>query len=129
MGIGSIVAFAGDGIPDNTLLCDGREINKADYNALWLVIGDKYGKASDSSKFKLPNLTDNRFIEGSTVAGTYKDPGLPNITGSFGPAFSADGALYTNGSSNKVHQSSSTGSRVYFDARRSSNIYGKSNTV
>jgi hypothetical protein len=83
IGIGTIVAFAGEGvIPENTLLCDGREVSKSDYELLYAVIGDRYGNAAEGM-FKLPDLR-NRFIEGCLAisdVGTYLKAGLPNITG------------------------------------------------
>ena len=140
IGIGSVIAFAGENIPDNTLLCDGSEISKDIYQALWLVIRDKYGQASDSSKFKLPNL-NQRFIEGGTTVGTYKEPGLPDITGYFSTTdIGGDGppqGAFAWHETDKmgiyaVSGSSTKGRKTLFNASKSNPnnpIYGKSETV
>ena len=139
IGIGSVIAFAGENIPDNTLLCDGSEVSKTDYEALWLVIGDRYGQASDSSKFKLPNLNE-RFIEGISSdlsVGQYLEAGLPNITGQFGPgsylatgtAIGAFSALDNSAHKDNDSFAGSGKSGFDFDASRSNEIYGKSDTV
>lgn len=136
IGVGTIVAFAGIGeIPDNTLLCDGREVSKSDYELLYAVIRDRYGTASDSSKFKLPNL-NKRFIEGTNSnlsVGTYVEAGLPNITGRVGvcdTTVSPNGAFYTNSKGGQLENSvGSTDPIILMDASKSNPIYGKSNTV
>ena len=52
---------------DGWLLCDGSEVNKADYPALYRCIKDFYGTAKDKDKFKLPDYR-NYYLRGS-----YKD--------------------------------------------------------
>ena len=54
---GEIKMWAGDAIPDGWLLCDGSEVSKTDYPQLYKAIGDLWGVPSNSSNFKLPNLT------------------------------------------------------------------------
>ena len=103
---------------------------------------------------KVPNLTDGRFLEGSTASGTSKNAGLPNITGTIGGG-GGSGA----GSGNGLFRSSQLGGALVattsdnygdnfpvfsknqpwpqgnpiiqakFDASLSNNIYGASNTV
>ncbi len=51
---------------ENWLLCNGQDVSKITYSALWDIIGDQYGPASDVvNNFRLPNL-NNRFL---TFAG------------------------------------------------------------
>ena len=55
--IGSIVAFAGENIPDGWLICDGSILNKNEYDELYKVIGTAWGKVSgQADKFYLPDL-------------------------------------------------------------------------
>jgi len=53
---GMIVNFSGDNAPNGWLICDGSEISKTTYASLFNVIGTKYGSASNSNNFKLPDL-------------------------------------------------------------------------
>lgn len=93
----------------------------------------------------LPNLTD-KFIQGSSTAGTVKGAGLPNITGGSDTAISAikydkttaetwSGAIGTANSysGSLANPSGNIGSSGYrpllFDASKSNAIYGKSSTV
>ena len=114
------------------LLCDGSTISEENYPELVAVLGGT----------QLPNLID-RFLQGSAIAGTYKEAGLPNITGDFTtlnepyvPYFNgtSSGALSnpvgdqryrvygtTNGSTNY--------NSLHFDASKSNTIYGNSTTV
>jgi microcystin-dependent protein len=39
------------------LLCDGAEVSRTTYEALYLVIGTYYGEGDESTTFNLPNLT------------------------------------------------------------------------
>lgn len=135
---GTVLAFAGATAPDGFLLCDGTSYNVADYPALYAVIGNLYG--GDTETFQTPNLI-NRFVQGSATPGTVKNAGLPNITGS-GAGFSAkNGTTQCPKASGAFAQITSSGYASFtlagsfplyannFNARRSSSIYGNSNTV
>lgn len=115
------------------------------------------GSAFDTTKYpmlakifttgKVPNLTDGRFLEGSTSAGTSKNAGLPNITGDFKlrPNENNMALVWTNNRSgafsitehvtgdSSVPVNTGSGntafSSVAFDASNSNSIYGASDTV
>lgn len=53
---GIIKMFAGTFAPTGWLLCDGAEVAIEDYPALYDVIQDTYGTASDSDHFVLPDF-------------------------------------------------------------------------
>jgi len=53
--IGTIVLFAGNTLPPNTLLCDGSTVSATTYADLYAVIGDNWGSAG-SGLFVLPDL-------------------------------------------------------------------------
>lgn len=89
--------------------------------------------------FNLPNRI-GRFPEGAKAAGTYKEAGLPNITGSFDLGDrrthieNTVGALYKTTAPSSTwggYDSSAKGNTdgIGFDASRSNSIYGKSDTV
>uniref|UniRef100_UPI003AAE95F3 phage tail protein n=1 Tax=Phascolarctobacterium succinatutens TaxID=626940 RepID=UPI003AAE95F3 len=80
---GMIFAFAGSTIPSGFLLCDGSKVSRTTYKKLFAAIGTTYGEGDGSTTFTLPNLID-RFLEGSSAAGKYREAGLPNITGKYG---------------------------------------------
>jgi microcystin-dependent protein len=56
-----MMPFGGEEAPEGWLLCDGQEINKADYNELWIAIQHNFKDASLVSdngvaKFTLPDF-------------------------------------------------------------------------
>lgn len=134
---GVIQAFAGSTTPDGWLLCDGSAVSRTDYADLFSVIGTTYGDGDGSTTFNVPNLTD-KFIEGSSTAGTVKAAGLPNITGSINSFFyNADtgitGAFKNAGFAETYPVTTNTGgyrnARADFKASNSNAIYGNSTTV
>ena len=119
--------------PKGFLLCDGATYQTSQYPGLASVLG------ATGDTFTVPNLV-GRFLEGANAnVGTYKDAGLPNITGSIGVAIgdnnTASGAFYNYGTAGTSKTSgASLGGETFtatkiFDASRSSSIYGKSSTV
>ena len=117
------------------LLCDGSTISEENYPELVAVLGGT----------QLPNLID-RFLQGSATAGTYKEAGLPIITGTLTDApevhtqYGGTGAFFvkrfdpgagTNGISPGNNWKGCTLDTVIrnFDASRSVSIYGNSTTV
>jgi microcystin-dependent protein len=58
---GAMMPFGGEEAPEGWLLCDGQEVNKSDYNVLWLAIQHNFKDASLVSdqgvaKFTLPDF-------------------------------------------------------------------------
>ena len=135
MPIGCIIPFSSNTIPAGFLVCDGSEVSKADYADLFAIIGNIYGAAIDTSKFKLPDLRD-KFVQGANGnLGTGKDAGLPNITGTFYHDTNAKAGLsgaFTykgTGRQNLANDTLTNSGLVTFDASKSNSIYGNSNTV
>lgn len=113
---------------EHLLLCDGSSFDTTKYPELAKIFTDG----------KVPNLTDGRFLEGNTSAGTLKDAGLPNITGTLGKNYTwSDQVISTGAFSNSYYDSSSgpgdngrSRAAVYtLDASNSNSIYGNSSTV
>lgn len=80
---GTIIHYAGRTVPSGWLICNGANVSRTDYAALFAAIGTIYGAGNGSTTFGLPNL-NGRFFEGTTYTGsvgTYHSAGLPNITG------------------------------------------------
>lgn len=61
--IGTMIAYPSDVIPDNWLLCDGREVSRTEYSELFAVLGTSHGAGDGSTTFNLPN------IRGRVIAG------------------------------------------------------------
>lgn len=79
--VGSIIAYGGDSLPESPhwLLCDGAELRKQDYEALYSVIGDLYkpsepsGPEGNDPSFWLPDLR-GKFLRGSNESDDAKVP-------------------------------------------------------
>lgn len=130
---GTIIAFAGNTLPKGYLLCDGSKVSRTTYKKLFDVIGTTYGAGDGSTTFTLPNLID-RFLEGSSAAGKYKDAGLPNFKGTFNTDYArVTGHItfenVTVSTGIAAATSSNTDETVTIDLSKASSIYGNSSTV
>lgn len=134
--VGTILALLDDEVPEGYLPAEGAEISRTTYADLFNVIGTKFGEGDGSTTFSLPNLV-GRFLEGDGVPGTLKEPGLPEISGTFGFSGGSGtrnvaGAFATQSSYNTLSHNSSSGNTsqiLSFSAARSNSIYGASTTV
>lgn len=132
---GTILPFSGNTIPEGFLACNGAAVSRTTYSALYSAIGTTYGTGDGSSTFNVPQVEDNRFLEFASTAGTKKNAGLPNITGSAGPTaywnVKNSGALafVSNGQYCEVGGSGHNQGNITIDASKSSSIYGGSTTV
>jgi len=91
--VGAVFWFAGATVQAGYLLCDGSAVSRSTYASLFSIIGTTYGTGDGSTTFNLPLLTDGRFAQGGTTAGTQVAAGLPQhshtrgsmeISGTFG---------------------------------------------
>ncbi len=111
------------------------EIKLASQNNNCEIFG--YDKTTNSIRF--PKIQDNIFISQMLNSGIgYNEAGLPNITGILTASTSrfvnvSSGCFYitstTSSSSQLSNADSSSTDKVAFDASRSNNIYGNSETV
>lgn len=134
--VGTIITWISTSAPTEGgtwLLCNGQSCSA--YPKLKALIGST-----------VPNL-NGRFLEGTTgTPRTFKAAGLPNITGfTAGLPWGADnhgawtsssksqsgptGAFYAGGWARSGKKDGREGTSTYFDASRSSAVYGKSTTV
>ena len=135
--VGAITFFSSATVPTGYLICNGVAVSRTTFSNLFSVIGTSFGSGDGENTFNLPNLLD-KFIEGSETVGTSKDAGLPNITGTTGYTVTANddtttGALSKRSQSTAGCQALAAGPGKFtvlgFDASKSNNIYGSSNTV
>lgn len=135
---GTIIHYAGRTVPSGWLICNGANVSRTDYAALFAAIGTIYGAGNGSTTFGLPNL-NGRFLEGTTYTGsvgTYHSAGLPNISGSPGDLVgytnaTASGAFSLSKNANAELSSGYgvTTASLTFSARSSSSAYGGSSGV
>ncbi len=136
--VGIILPYAANGdVPAGWLVCDGSAVSRTAYAALFAALGTLYGEGDGMETFNLPDLT-GRFLEGAVIAGTVKEPGLPNITGRAPSGYTqymdgATGAIFDDGIINTRTWDTNSGPYGYsycgFNASRSSSIYGAADTV
>jgi hypothetical protein len=60
---GVVIAFAGAAAPPGYLLCNGAQVSRTTYAALFAVIGTTYGAGDGSTTFTLPDLR-GEFVRG-----------------------------------------------------------------
>ena len=132
---GFIGTTASANVPEGYLLCNGAEVSREDFADLYAAIGIKYGAGDGETTFNLPNLV-NRFIQGAsaTNVGATIEAGAPNITGCMGNtdehSSSSTEAFYRSGTSGKLQNADGAPDPdVYFNASRSSGVYGASSTI
>lgn len=66
---GGMMPFGGDAqsvVPIGWLYCDGRQVSRTTYAALFAVIGTRWGSGDGSTTFNLPNGKDRFFIGRNT---------------------------------------------------------------
>ena len=133
---GTIIHYAGRTVPSGWLICNGANVSRTDYAALFAAIGTIYGTGNGVTTFGLPNL-NGRFFEGTTYTGsvgTYHSAGLPNITGNINMAnawggLAEAGALYKSKTTRGPGGGADNGTNMYINAAKSSSIYGSSSSV
>ena len=114
--VGSIMCFAGQTCPDGWLLCDGRPINRADYQKLYSTIGTTYGSGNGSTTFNLPNLQDRFPMGKGTDASTLGGTGGSNsvtLTSDKLPSHSHTATVSSNGSHSHTGTTNTTGSHTH----------------
>ena len=82
--VGTVIAYMGTDEPEGFLLMDGRELSRTTYAALFAVIGTSQGAGNGSTTFNIADMTDGRYLMGSTVAGSSEPAKICNVTGYIG---------------------------------------------
>lgn len=140
---GMVAYFALTAIPEGWLLCNGANVSRTTYAALFTAIGTKFGSGDGATTFTLPNLNE-RFIEGTTTTsdvGKKLEAGLPNIRGRTGIGWNSGLATTDIGQTGSfkvarvVDRTASPGGigdwnyHLDFDASKSNSIFGMGSTV
>lgn len=135
---GMIIDFAGENPPEGWLWCDGAEVSRAEYPALFKAIGTKYGAGNGSTTFNLPD-SRRRVREGAnniSEVGQKVEAGLPDISGEWSyisgtdrNASSSGGAYFEmTGLETATTSTEGVPAQPGFKASRSNPLYGKSDT-
>lgn len=64
---GMILPYAGTSAPTGFLLCDGSEVSRTTYAALYAITGNAYGAGNGSTTFNLPDLRSSFPLGGGTA--------------------------------------------------------------
>lgn len=87
---GAEMDYNGMSAPDGWLECNGQEVSRLTYDALFRVIGVRYGAGDGETTFNVPDHRDLVTIYPSTLGqtggralGSVQDAYAPNITGRF----------------------------------------------
>lgn len=65
----TVHAFAGTSAPEGWAMCDGSEVSRTEYAALFAAIGTTYGVGDGSTTFNLPDMR-GEFLRGLDDMGT-----------------------------------------------------------
>ena len=110
------------------------QCTSAQYEASLTTYGECAKYVIGDGSLRLPLIRN--YIKAANPSEGIKniEAGLPNITADWNSAqydggWSANGAVYGVKNNSQEYNSSSSGMRAYFDASRSSAVYGKSSTV
>jgi len=68
--VGTVIAYMGSSAPSGFLLMDGRTVSRTTYADLFAVVGTSMGAGDGSTTFGIADMTDGRYLMGSTVAGS-----------------------------------------------------------
>lgn len=144
--VGTVIAYMGTDEPEGFLLMDGRELSRTTYAALFAVIGTSQGAGNGSTTFNIADMTDGRYLMGSTVAGSSQACVAPNITadlnkgsnrvigGNSQNANITGSGAFSTASRASVNGFGAGGGWSYkynisFDASNSNSIYGSGSTI
>ena len=131
--VGDIKASVKDSNHDNWFLCDGQEVSRVTYSALFDIVGTNFGEGDGVSTFNLPDYRGKflRGLGGNSAADIYttQEEGLPSHTHGIAGADTACAGggrrLYVLGASDAAAQS---GYRSSEDVNNN-DIYGASEHV
>lgn len=69
--LGGVVAYAGSNAPAGYLACNGAEINRHAYAALFSLCGTTYGSGDGTTTFNIPTrLQASQILAGNATAGS-----------------------------------------------------------
>jgi len=77
---GTIVPWSTGSVPSGFLECNGSNVSRTTYSALFAIIGTTYGAGDGSSTFGLPDLQDNVAVSKSPSKAIASTGGANTVT-------------------------------------------------
>ena len=77
---GTITTWSDSSIPSGFLECDGSNVSRTTYSALFAIVGTTYGAGDGSTTFGLPNLQDNVAVGKSNNKALASTGGANTVT-------------------------------------------------
>jgi microcystin-dependent protein len=79
--VGCVLMFANNSVPSGWLKCNGQDVSRTTYAALFAAIGTTYGEGNGLTTFSLPNacgeflrgLDDGRGVDSGRVIGSWQE--------------------------------------------------------
>lgn len=123
---GTVAHFAASTAPAGWLKCNGAQVSRTAYAALFAAIGTTYGVGDGATTFNLPELRgeflraldDGRGVDTSRGLGTAQGDAIRNMTGSFETLRGVNSAsgVFTEANSGSSASSAGTGRLISFNA-------------
>ena len=133
----TIVPWSSSSLPSGFLECNGADVSRTTYAALFAIVGTTYGAGDGSSTFGLPDLQNNVAVGKSNTkalastggANTVANSG--NISGSTANATLSTSQLasHSHSLSGKNATLKTSGNNAYWGARGASNSGGGSGNI
>tara|TARA_R100001086_G_scaffold87670_1_gene42846 strand:- start:658 stop:1242 length:585 start_codon:yes stop_codon:yes gene_type:complete len=101
----TIVPWSSSSVPSGFLECNGSNVSRSTYSALFAVIGTTYGSGDGSSTFGLPDLQDNVAVGKSNNKALASTGGANTVTSTGNVSGStANASLSTSQLASHSHQ-------------------------
>ena len=109
--VGAVMPFAGSTAPNGWFVCNGQQVSRTTYAALFLAITTTYGNGDGSTTFTLPDMrgrvvlaTNSTYLLGNTGGAASQTLAAANL-----PPHTHSGTTGTNGSHNHSGSANSDG--------------------
>lgn len=83
---GMVMAFGSPSLPPGWVLCDGTEVDRTIYAALFSVIGTLWGPGNGSTTFSLPNFNGRVLVGYGSIPFASRGGAIPTTGGTVGYA-------------------------------------------
>jgi len=131
---GTIISYGGSAVPSGFLSCNGAQVSRTTYSALFTAIGTTYGAGNGSTTFTLPDLRgeflrgwdNSRGVDSGRGIGTTQNSQAPNHGHSTGNFMDFD--FGSSGTHNGPHFTSATGRSSRTTSDPNSGTWGTSNS-
>ena len=123
---GIIVPWSAASVPSGFLECDGSNVSRSTYSALFAVVGTTYGAGDGSSTFGLPDLQNNIPVGSSNTKALGSTAGAENVASSGNVSITAEAANHSLSTAELAAHSHSAGGGRSFSGASSQGRIGPS---